>query len=55
MFGKKGYISFDKKTVNEDKIMEIALDAGADDVTSGEDEIEVVSDISHFEDLKKDL
>jgi YebC/PmpR family DNA-binding regulatory protein len=53
LFEKKGYISFDKKAVSEDKIMELALEAGADDVTSGDDEIEVISSISHFEDLKK--
>jgi YebC/PmpR family DNA-binding regulatory protein len=53
LFEKKGYISFDKKAVNEDKIMELALEAGADDVTSGDDEIEVLSSTSYFEDLKK--
>jgi transcriptional/translational regulatory protein YebC/TACO1 len=33
MFSKKGYISFDKKLVDSDKIMEIALDAGAEDIS----------------------
>jgi len=53
MFSKKGYISFDKKLVDSDKIMEIALDAGAEDISEDENEIEVVTDISAFESIKK--
>ncbi|MCX8021419.1 MAG: YebC/PmpR family DNA-binding transcriptional regulator [Syntrophorhabdaceae bacterium] len=53
LFGKKGYISFDKSKVDEDEIMELALDAGAEDIVSGEDEIEVITDISNFESVKK--
>jgi YebC/PmpR family DNA-binding regulatory protein len=53
MFGKKGYISFDKKIVDSDKIMEIALDSGAEDVSEDDHEIEVVADVSTFESVKK--
>jgi len=53
MFNKKGYLSFDKQTVDEDKIMELALESGAEDVTVDENEIEVITDISTFEDVKK--
>ena len=53
MFGKKGYISFDKKMVDSDKIMEIALDSGAEDISEDEHEIEVVTDVSTFESVKK--
>jgi YebC/PmpR family DNA-binding regulatory protein len=53
IFHKKGYIAFDKKTVDEDKIMEHALDAGAEDVTSDENEIEVFTDLQSFEKVKK--
>jgi len=53
MFSKKGYISFDKKLVDSDKIMEIALDAGAEDISEDENEIEVVTDVSAFESIKK--
>jgi YebC/PmpR family DNA-binding regulatory protein len=53
MFSKKGYMSFDKNTVDEDKIMELALEAGAEDVTTDENEIEVITDIQNFEDVKK--
>jgi YebC/PmpR family DNA-binding regulatory protein len=53
IFSKKGYITFNKTTVDEDKIMEHALDAGAEDVTSDEDEIEVLTDLQSFEKVKK--
>jgi YebC/PmpR family DNA-binding regulatory protein len=53
MFGKKGYISFDKATVDSDKIMEIALDSGAEDVSEDEQEIQVVAGLSTFESVKK--
>ncbi|MBW2221029.1 MAG: YebC/PmpR family DNA-binding transcriptional regulator, partial [Deltaproteobacteria bacterium] len=32
MFDKKGLISLDKEKVDDDKLMEVALDAGADDI-----------------------
>jgi len=53
IFSKKGYITFNKTTVDEDKIMEHALDAGAEDVTSDENEIEVLTDLQSFEKVKK--
>lgn len=53
MFGKKGYISFDKTAVDSDKIMEIALDSGAEDVSEDEHEIQVVAGLSTFENVKK--
>jgi YebC/PmpR family DNA-binding regulatory protein len=53
LFSKKGFMSFDKKTVDGDRIMELALEAGAEDITDDENEIEVYTDISSFESLKK--
>jgi YebC/PmpR family DNA-binding regulatory protein len=53
IFSKKGYITFNKTMVDEDKIMEHALDAGAEDVTSDENEIEVLTDLQSFEKVKK--
>ena len=53
MFQKKGYLSFDKKVVDENTIMELALDAGAEDVKDDENEIEVITDQSDFENVKK--
>jgi len=53
IFNKKGYITFDKKTADEDRIMEQALEAGAEDITSDENEIEVITDLHSFEKVKK--
>jgi YebC/PmpR family DNA-binding regulatory protein len=54
LFHKKGFITFDKKTTaDEDKIMEHALEAGAEDITSDENEIEVITDLQSFEKVKK--
>ena len=43
MFTKKGVISVEKANVDEDQLMEVALDAGAEDVTAGEDLFEIVT------------
>lgn len=53
MFDKKGSIVFDKKTVGEDALMEIALEAGADDVRDQETEWEVITDPVNFDTVKK--
>ncbi|MCE5264426.1 MAG: YebC/PmpR family DNA-binding transcriptional regulator [Deltaproteobacteria bacterium] len=53
MFDKKGSIVFDKKAVPEDELMELALDAGADDVRDQESEWEVIMDPNAFEAVKK--
>ncbi len=53
IFNKKGYISFDKQKVDEDKLMEIALEAGAEDVREDEETLDVLTDASQFETVKK--
>jgi YebC/PmpR family DNA-binding regulatory protein len=53
LFSKKGYITFDKKSVDEDKIMELALDVGAEDVTSDDNDVEVITDLPSFEKVRK--
>jgi len=53
IFEKKGSILFDKKNVSEDTLMEIALDAGAEDVSEEENEFEVITDPALFEKIKK--
>ena len=52
MFRKKGVISFDPAVAEEDEIMEIALEAGAEDVDSEGTEIEVTTEPSDFEAVK---
>jgi len=41
MFDKRGVLSFDPAKYTEDQIMEVALEAGADDVVAEEDTLEV--------------
>lgn len=55
LFSKKGIISF-APGVSEDKVMDIALDAGAEDVISHEDgSIEVVTSPDQFNDVREAL
>ena len=42
MFESKGLITVNQEDTTEDQLMEIALDAGADDITSEEDVFEIV-------------
>ena len=52
MFSRKGVFVFDKETgVTEDQLMEVALDAGADDVVEYDDSFEVTCDPSVFNDV----
>ena len=53
IFNKKGAIVIDKKIIDEDALMELALDAGAEDVISDGNEFEVITDPSSFEKVKK--
>lgn len=52
IFDKKGYILVDKKTIDEDSLMSIALDAGAEDMKNDPDE-ESYEVITAQEDMKK--
>ena len=53
MFSKKGYFVFSKDEVTEERLMEVALEAGADDVREDNGTFEVLTDPSAFEDVKK--
>jgi len=53
IFSKKGSILIDKKSIDEDRLMELALDAGAEDVREEENEFEVITDPATFEAVKK--
>ncbi len=55
MFDKKGSIIIAKKSIGEDELMELALDAGADDVLSDGDFFEVVSAPAAFEAVRQAL
>src|SRR3989338_6180039 len=55
MFHKKGFLSFDKKSIPEDKIMEAALEAGAEDITDTEETWDVTCAPTDFEKVKEAL
>ncbi len=52
MFHMKGRIAFEKSKADEDKVFEIALDAGADDVITEESELVVITPPDAFEAVK---
>jgi len=53
MFDKKGLISVDKESADEDTLMEIALEAGAEDVKDEGDCFEVITDPADFDTVKE--
>jgi YebC/PmpR family DNA-binding regulatory protein len=56
MFQKKGFIEIDAKAYpDEDKVMGIVLDAGAQDMQTEEDTYTVTADTKDFENIKKAL
>lgn len=55
IFDTKGRISFDKKSVDEDKIFEIAIDAGAEDVRPEDSELIIITNTENFESVKDEI
>ncbi len=55
MFDKKGVIAVNKDAVSEDALMEAALEAGAEDLQTGESEYEVITDLASFDKVKTTL
>ncbi len=55
MFDRKGVISLPKQKLSEDKIMEIVIDAGADDFQVEEEFYEVQTSLEDFETVRKTL
>ena len=53
IFEKKGLFVFDKAKVEEEKLLEVALDAGAEDIVQSGDQFEAYSKPSEFEKIKK--
>lgn len=52
MFDKKGYINVKKEAVDEEALMETAIDAGAEDVREEENNFEIITDPQDFESVK---
>lgn len=53
MFDRKGIVNVEKPGVTEDDLMELILDAGADDLKTEGDFFEVVSSMENFEKVRK--
>jgi len=55
MFAKKGIINIEKNKIAEDKLMELALDAGAEDIITSDDGYEVTTTLQDFEKVRQAL
>jgi len=55
MFDKKGLITVEKAHIDEDRLMSVVLDAGAEDVKDEDDLFEVVTPPEEFEKVKERL
>jgi transcriptional/translational regulatory protein YebC/TACO1 len=54
-FHKKGVLTVERDKVDEDRLLSLALDAGAEDVKSGEKAFEIITSPHDFEAVKKAL
>jgi YebC/PmpR family DNA-binding regulatory protein len=55
MFHKKGYFVVSRAKVEEDKLMTLALDAGAEDMQTEEENFVITTPLTEFEKVKKAL
>lgn len=55
LFEKKGIISFDRAGINLDALLEVALEAGADDLDEGADSVDVLTRPGNFETVRDAL
>jgi YebC/PmpR family DNA-binding regulatory protein len=56
MFSLKGYIAVEKSKFSEDQLMSLALDAGADDIRSEDEDVyEILTEPGKYEAVKKAL
>ena len=53
MFDKKGYIAVERSAVDEDTLMETALEAGAEDIREDNGNYEVLTEPGDFEAIKE--
>lgn len=55
MFSKKGYFSIKEETASEESLMELALEAGADDVKRVDNAFEITCSVESFQPIKEAL
>jgi YebC/PmpR family DNA-binding regulatory protein len=53
MFDKKGVIVFDRQNIDEEELMEAALESGAEDLQSDESQFEVLTDPANFIEVRE--
>jgi YebC/PmpR family DNA-binding regulatory protein len=54
-FDRKGYIAVEPDGADEERIFEVAVEAGAEDVVFGEGLVEIYSDLGHFQQVRQAL
>lgn len=55
MFAKKGYILIEKSQIEEEELMSIALESGAEDFKANGKNYEITTEVSDFEKVKQDI
>jgi YebC/PmpR family DNA-binding regulatory protein len=55
LFDKRGWMIIEKGSIDEDELFMIVLDSGADDLTSQDDHLEVVTSPENFEAVREAL
>jgi len=55
MFKKKGFILVNRDKAEEDALMDIIIEAGAEDMTTGDDSYEITTAVAEFEKVKNAL
>ena len=53
IFEKKGLIVFERDSVEEERLLDLALEAGAEDIKEDDTQFEILTDPSDFESVKK--
>lgn len=53
LFSKKGMIIYEKGSIQEDRLMEIALEAGAEDMTEDDNNLVIITDPKNFYSVKE--
>jgi len=55
MFDKKGLMIVDKETISEDELMDLAIDAGAEDVVEEESDFHIITTPEDFDEVRESL
>lgn len=55
MFDKKGVITVDKETISEEKLLEMALEAGAEDVVEEDSTFQIITSPEDFNEVTESL